>query len=102
MTPCPSCRRLVRDAACPFCGAAVSQRARPTLVRSSRAALLAAAVVAAGPVESCKRMLGIESSEVSVYGGPPPPSVPPTATPAPDAGTAVPVLDAGAPDATRH
>ncbi len=26
MTPCPSCRRHVRDATCPFCGATVATR----------------------------------------------------------------------------
>lgn len=79
LRPCAECRRLVRlgDPRCPFCAAPMraARTSGTKLGRASRSALLVSAAVAlGGPVDSCKRMLGLEpSAGVEVYGGPPPP-----------------------------
>lgn len=80
LSACGSCRRLVREgeARCPFCAAPLAKLAQRTgtaLGRASRGAILVSAAVAlGGPVDSCKRMFGLEpSAGVEVYGGPPPP-----------------------------
>lgn len=114
LTACPSCRRLVRETEvrCPFCAMTrprLVQRRRTNLGRASRSALLVSAAVAlGGPVDACKKMLGLEpAAGVEVYGGPPPPVAvyggPPVM---PDAGVPVPPPepDAGAqPDGSpRH
>ncbi len=50
MTPCPSCRRHVRENTCPFCGAAVTPVARPIVAvgRLTRSAVFAGASLASG------------------------------------------------------
>lgn len=107
LVACPSCRRLVRAAErkCPFCAAVQPRRVRvgTKMGRASRGAILVSAAVAlGGPVDSCKRMFGLEpSAGVEVYGGPPPPLAvyggPP---PMPDA--AMPVPSSGmTPDAGK-
>jgi hypothetical protein len=47
-SPCPSCRRHIKDATCPFCGTLSSQSDRsPGLGRVSRAVVFAGVTVAA-------------------------------------------------------
>src|SRR5450432_2628845 len=64
MTPCPKCKRHVREAACPFCGAIMSLTNR-RVVRVSRTAMFAAGALA---LAEC-------SSPVAFYGCPPPPTM---------------------------
>ena len=55
---CAACSRHVREASCPFCGAAVATAVAAPATRVARAALLGAVALA---VTACG----------SVYGGPP-------------------------------
>ena len=50
MTPCPSCRRHVRENVCPFCGATVVHVASPiiSMARLTRSAVFAGASFASG------------------------------------------------------
>lgn len=72
---CTSCRRHARENVCPFCGAAIEQRALahvPVVARAVLVAGIAAAAVAS--TESC----------FGTYGGPPPEMATPASA---DAGT---------------
>lgn len=46
-SPCPSCRRHVKDAQCPFCGASATRRDSIALGRVSRAMVFGATLAAA-------------------------------------------------------
>ncbi|CAN5214031.1 hypothetical protein BH09MYX1_BH09MYX1_68390 [soil metagenome] len=101
---CAACKRLVRgERTCPFCSAAqpATFAAGTKLGRASRGALLfSAAVAIGGPVDACKRIFGVQSTEaayggppMTIYGGPPPTFTAPVLA-VPDAG-AVDAADAG-------
>src|SRR6187551_3794003 len=54
-SPCPSCRRHIKDSQCPFCGAWMVQRAPITLGRVSRAMVFASATLAAAACGSSQK-----------------------------------------------